>query len=74
MFLRCSNNLLQLSLLKSNIFNHLYLNSGMLDQSADNEDLKLGSKVELPFWMVPTLHAKKIITFEIPRHYKVNYR
>nr|CAH0100694.1 unnamed protein product [Daphnia galeata] len=47
---------------------------GMLDQSADNEDLKQGSKVELPFWMVPTLHAKKIITFEIPRHYKVNYR
>lgn len=46
----------------------------MLDQSADNEDLKQGSKVELPFWMVPTLHAKKIITFEIPRHYKVNYR
>jgi hypothetical protein len=49
-------------------------NSGMLDQSADNEDLKQGSKVELPFWMVPTLHAKKVISLEIPRHYKVNYR
>lgn len=48
--------------------------SGMLDQSADNVDLKQGSKVELPFWMVPTLHSKKIITFEIPRYYKVNYR
>ena len=48
--------------------------TGILDQSADNEDLKQGSKVELPFWMIPTLHSKKIITFEIPRHYKVNYR
>nr|SVE74513.1 EOG090X0G8U [Daphnia barbata] len=47
---------------------------GMLDQSADDQNLKQGSKVELPFWMVPTLHAKKVITFEIPRHYKVNYR
>ena len=48
--------------------------SGILDQSADSENLKQGSKVELPFWMVPTLHAKKIITFEVPRYYKVNYR
>ena len=47
---------------------------GMLDQSADSEHLKQGSKVELPFWMVPTLHAKKIVTFEVPRYYKVNYR
>ena len=47
---------------------------GMLDQSADSENLKQGSKVELPFWMVPTLHAKKIVTFEVPRYYKVNYR
>lgn len=47
---------------------------GILDQSADSENLKQGSKVELPFWMVPTLHAKKIITFEVPRYYKVNYR
>ena len=46
----------------------------MLDQSADSEHLKQGSKVELPFWMVPTLHAKKIVTFEVPRYYKVNYR
>nr|SVE94570.1 EOG090X0G8U [Simocephalus serrulatus] len=48
--------------------------TGMLDQSADDQDLKQGSKVELPFWMVPTLHSKKVISLEIPRHYKVNYR
>nr|SVE92722.1 EOG090X0G8U [Megafenestra aurita] len=47
---------------------------GVLDPSADNENLKQGSKVELPYWMVPTLHSKKVITFEIPRYYKVNYR
>jgi len=46
----------------------------MLDQSADCEDLKQGSKVELPFWMVPTLYSKKVVTFEVPRYYKVNYR
>lgn len=48
--------------------------SGMLDASSDCVDLKQGSKVELPFWMVPTLHSKKVVTFEVPRHYKVNYR
>lgn len=47
---------------------------GILDQSSDSEDLKQGSKVDIPFWMVPTLHAKKVITFEVPRFYKVNYR
>ena len=47
---------------------------GILDQSSDNEDLKQGSKVDVPFWMIPTLHAKKVITFEVPRYYKVNYR
>ena len=47
---------------------------GMLDPSADDEDLKQGSKVEVPFWMVPTLFSKKVITFEIPKYYKVNYR
>ena len=46
----------------------------MLDQSADNEDLQQGSKVELPFWMVPALHQKKVITFEVPKYYKINYR
>ena len=47
---------------------------GILDQSSDSEDLKQGSKVDIPFWMVPTLHVKKVITFEVPRYYKVNYR
>ncbi len=46
----------------------------MLDASADDEDLKQGSKVEIPFWMIPTLSAKNIITFELPKYYKVNYR
>jgi len=47
---------------------------GILDQSSDSEDLKQGSKVDIPFWMVPTLHAKKVVTLEVPRYYKVNYR
>lgn len=46
----------------------------MIDPSADEKDLKKGSKVELPFWMVPTLYEKKVVTFEIPRYYRVNYR
>nr|SVE93328.1 EOG090X0G8U [Moina brachiata] len=47
---------------------------GMLDASSDEKDLKKGSKVELPFWMVPTLYEKKVVSFEIPRFYRVNYR
>lgn len=46
----------------------------MLDASSDEKDLKKGSKVELPFWMVPTLYEKKVVSFEIPRFYRVNYR
>ncbi|GBG84146.1 hypothetical protein CBR_g38120 [Chara braunii] len=37
-----------------------------LDPSCDDNDLKRGTKVDLPFWMTPMLAARNMITVGIP--------
>eukprot|EP00899_Mesostigma_viride_P014432 jgi/Mesvir1/22990/Mv05684-RA.1 len=40
-----------------------------LDPSCDDDDLHEGSKVELPFWMVPFLAARDMVEVKLPKFY-----
>ncbi|XP_077299532.1 DNA replication complex GINS protein Psf3 [Arctopsyche grandis] len=49
---------------------------GFLDPSSDNQDLKAGTSLELPFWLAEGLHSKRspLLSIEIPKVYKEAYR
>lgn len=49
---------------------------GFLNQSTNEEHLKTGLKMELPFWLVKVLgsKARQIVTPELPKQYKGDQR
>jgi len=49
---------------------------GFLDPSSESEDLKSGTKVELPLWLAQPLNVAKesIVSVDIPKTYKEGYR
>lgn len=49
---------------------------GFLNPSADEEHLKTGLKMELPFWLAKVLgsKARQIVNAELPKQYKINQR
>ena len=51
-------------------------NLGFLDPSSEGNDLQAGAKLELPLWLVKELcnRRRKIVTVDIPKAYKDNYR
>jgi GINS complex subunit 3 len=50
--------------------------SGFLDPSSENEDIAVGTAVELPYWLAQSLCSRRrnIVTVEIPKIYKEAYR
>lgn len=49
---------------------------GYIDSSSDEEDLKPGTKLELPLWLAQKLHASQrpIVNIDIPKVYKEAFR
>ncbi|XP_015109813.1 DNA replication complex GINS protein PSF3 [Diachasma alloeum] len=49
---------------------------GFLDPSSNSDDLKVGTKLELPFWLAQSLHCRRrpVVSVEIPKFYKEGYR
>lgn len=49
---------------------------GFLNPSADEEHLKTGLKIELPFWLTKVLGSKsrQIVSTELPKQYRKNQR
>lgn len=47
---------------------------GFLDPSNDETYLPAGARVELPLWMAQTLHKKKMVTMELPKHFDKKMR
>eukprot|EP00271_Cylindrocystis_brebissonii_P005301 TRINITY_DN17288_c0_g1_i1.p2 TRINITY_DN17288_c0_g1~~TRINITY_DN17288_c0_g1_i1.p2 ORF type:complete len:211 (+),score=38.63 TRINITY_DN17288_c0_g1_i1:447-1079(+) len=45
-----------------------------LDPSCDNDDLALRSRVELPYWLIPELHQRNMITMHLPRIFGQKFR
>lgn len=54
----------------------LCLFSGFLDPSSENEDIAVGTAVELPYWLAQSLCSRRcnIVKVEIPKIYKEAYR
>lgn len=50
--------------------------AGFLDLSSESEDLKPGTKLELPLWLAQPLNKVKesIVSVDIPKTYKEGYR
>lgn len=53
-------------------FNNL---KGYLDSSSHDNDLKSGSKLDLPFWLVKSIYNEKFkfVSIDIPKEYKRVY-
>jgi len=51
-------------------------NLGFLDPGSDDPHLTIGTKMELPYWMVEGLRSSRrnIVTTDIPKVYKEGYR
>lgn len=49
---------------------------GFLDPSSENEDIAVGTAVELPYWLAQSLCSRRrnIVTVEVPKIYKEAYR
>ncbi|XP_070156820.1 DNA replication complex GINS protein PSF3 [Polyergus mexicanus] len=49
---------------------------GFLDLSSESEDLKIGTKLELPLWLAQPLNIAResIVSVDIPKIYKEGYR
>ncbi|EFN74820.1 DNA replication complex GINS protein PSF3 [Camponotus floridanus] len=49
---------------------------GFLDLSSESEDLKIGTKLELPLWLAQPLNIAResIVSVDIPKTYKEGYR
>ena len=49
---------------------------GYLDTSNESDDLRPGTKLELPFWLARSLCGRRrtIVTVELPKQYKEGYR
>ncbi|KAK7113842.1 hypothetical protein V1264_000006 [Littorina saxatilis] len=49
---------------------------GYLDLSSDDDTLRPGTKLELPFWLAGSLCSRRrhIVSVELPRAYRENYR
>lgn len=62
------------------IYVHFYIffyrTIGFLDLSSESEDLKPGTKLELPLWLAQPLNKvnKSIVSVDIPKMYKEGYR
>lgn len=56
------------------IISHVHL--GFLDLSSESEDLKIGTKLELPLWLAQPLNIAResIVSVDIPKTYKEGYR
>lgn len=51
------------------------LKLGFLDSSSDGDDITSGTKLELPLWLAQALAKRRnIVTCDIPKMYKLNYR
>uniref|UniRef100_T1JJC2 DNA replication complex GINS protein PSF3 n=1 Tax=Strigamia maritima TaxID=126957 RepID=T1JJC2_STRMM len=47
---------------------------GYLNPAADDENLEVGTKLELPFWLAQDLSKRAIVRVDIPKVYKESYR
>ncbi len=49
---------------------------GYLDPSSEGDDLQVGMKMELPYWMARSLCSRKrhIVSVEMPKQYRESYR
>ncbi|KAK2190338.1 hypothetical protein NP493_84g05066 [Ridgeia piscesae] len=49
---------------------------GYLDQSSDSEDVAVGTKLELPYWLAQSLcgRRKHTVSVELPKVYRESYR
>ncbi|XP_059060790.1 DNA replication complex GINS protein PSF3 [Achroia grisella] len=49
---------------------------GFLDPSATEDDLKIGSNVEIPLWLAETLYSRRpsLVSIDLPKIYKDTYR
>ena len=50
--------------------------AGFLDPSCDGEDLKLGTKLDLPLWLAKALcgNRRHTVSIDMPKQYKEVYR
>lgn len=48
---------------------------GYLDSSSHDNDLKIGTKLDLPFWLIKAIYNEKFkfVSIEIPKEYKPVY-
>lgn len=51
-----------------------WLSPGLLDASSKSEDLKPGTKLELPFWLAAPLLSRRILSAHVPKSYRETYR
>lgn len=47
---------------------------GSLDSSSKEEDLKPGTKLDLPYWLAAPLLSRRIVSAEVPKVYRETYR
>ncbi|KAK8783299.1 hypothetical protein V5799_010336 [Amblyomma americanum] len=47
---------------------------GSLNTSSKEEDLKLGTKLDLPYWLAAPLLSRRIVSAEVPKVYRETYR
>ena len=50
------------------------VNLGYMDPSSVEEDLKEGTEVQLPFWLLTALSARNMVTVESPGFYGARFR
>lgn len=47
---------------------------GSLDSSSKDEDLKAGTKIDLPYWLAAPLLSRRIVSAKVPKVYGETYR
>lgn len=56
------------------VFDTPALDIGYLVEGTQGDDVEMGTKVELPYWLAEHLAAKKCASFETPLYYNLKFR